>query len=319
MDRTFRTLIAFLALGGFACAENLPDLAAQAAAAQQRGEVFVAGNDGRRFLPAELRFVSKLASPEIAKLAAPAVDAIADFASQLKSMGISLVLVPVPPKAMFAAQSLGIAPEQQQFMVRGWETILSDLRARGVEVADLAPIFAAAKEDPYCQRDTHWSGHGIALAGDLLSPTLAQAAGVQAQPVSAPWNTQKIQGDLCGDPEDVSLRFSGMSADPASAATHPVLLLGDSHLLVFHAGGDLHAAGAGLADQLASAIGTMPDVMAVRGSGATSARMNLARRARGDAGYLASKKVVVWCFAGRDFTEADAWKKIPILRPVAGR
>lgn len=318
MDRAFRTLIAFLVLAGFARAEGLPDLAAQAAAAQQRGEVFVAGNDGRRFLPSELRFASKLASSEISKLAAPAVDAIADFADQLKARGIALVLVPVPPKAMFAADSLGVAADQRQFMVRGWETILSDLRARGVAVEDLVPVFEAAKDDPYCQRDTHWSGRGIALAADALSPALAKATGVHARPISAPWTTHKIQGDLGGEPEDVNLRFSGMTADPAVAAAHPVLLLGDSHLLVFHAGGDLHATGSGLADQLASALGSMPDVMAVRGSGATSARMNLARRARGDAGYLASKKVVVWCFAARDLTEADAWKKIPIQRPVAG-
>ena len=319
MDRTLRTLIALVALTGFVRAEGLPDLDARAAAAQQRGELFVAGNDGRRFLPAELRFVTKLISPDISRLAAPAVDAIADFAEQLKSKGISLLLVPVPPKAMFAAQSLGVAADKQQLMRRGWETIVAELRARGVAVEDLAPAFASAKEDPYCQRDTHWSGRGIALASEALSPAVAQAAGVQARPVTEPWKTQNIQGDLGGEAEDVSLRFSGMSADLAAAATHPVLLLGDSHLLVFHAGGDLHAAGAGLADQLASTLGTMPDVMAVRGSGATSARMNLARRARGDVGYLASKKLVVWCFAGRDFTEADAWKKIPILRPAPGR
>ena len=33
--------------------------------------------------------------------------------------------------------------------------------------------------------------------------------------------------------------------------TSPVLVLGDSHVLVFHDGGDMHAAGAGLPDQLA--------------------------------------------------------------------
>ncbi len=35
----------------------------------------------------------------------------------------------------------------------------------------------------------------------------------------------------------------------------PVLLLGDSHALVFHAGEDLHGSGAGLADHLALSLG----------------------------------------------------------------
>ncbi len=41
----------------------------------------------------------------------------------------------------------------------------------------------------------------------------------------------------------------------------PVILLGDSHNLVFQAGGDMHATGAGLADQLAYELGFAVDLV----------------------------------------------------------
>lgn len=72
------------------------------------------------------------------------------------------------------------------------------------------------------------------------------------------------------------------------------------------------ATGGGLPDHLGVALGFMPDVIAVRGSGATSARINLYRKARKDAAYLAGKKAVVWCFSARDFTQAEDWKLVPL-------
>jgi alginate O-acetyltransferase complex protein AlgJ len=55
------------------------------------------------------------------------------------------------------------------------------------------------------------------------------------------------------------------------------------------------------------------DLVAVRGSGATPARVNLLRRARTE-GYLAKKKVVIWCFGAREFTEASGWQKVPVVK-----
>jgi alginate O-acetyltransferase complex protein AlgJ len=123
-------------------------------------------------------------------------------------------------------------------------------------------------------------------------------------------------GGADGARETVSLQLVG-SPDAAGARApvlpsreSPLLLLGDSHALVFHAGGDMHARGAGLADQLALALGFPVDLVAVRGSGATPARISLARRAGG----LAGKKLVVWCLAARDLSEApQGWAKVPVV------
>ncbi len=74
----------------------------------------------------------------------------------------------------------------------------------------------------------------------------------------------------------------------------------------------MHAKGGGLADNLGVELGSVPEVMAVRGSGATAVRVNLYRKLRKDPGYLTKKKVIVWCFAAREFTQSDGWKMVPV-------
>ena len=90
------------------------------------------------------------------------------------------------------------------------------------------------------------------------------------------------------------------------------MLLGDSHNLVFHSGEDMHATASGLADQLAFELGIAVELVAVRGSGATPARVNLLRRAQRDPDYWSGKRLVIWCFAARELTESDGWSLVPI-------
>ncbi len=73
-----------------------------------------------------------------------------------------------------------------------------------------------------------------------------------------------------------------------------------------------HATGAGLPDQLAFELGLPLDLVAVRGSGATPARVNLLRRAQADPEYWRRKRLVIWCFAARELTESDGWQLVPI-------
>lgn len=318
MDLTRLTLVFIVAFALPACGSEV--LENKAEEAEARKETFVVGEDGWRFLPAELKFAAKLASPDLANLTEPAVDAIADFAEQMKAADVKLIVMPVPPKVLLAGAAAGVSAEEQQKMRAGWEAIMRALADREVAVVDLLPDYSSATSEPFCRRDTHWSGRGIALAVDRLLPLL-EGAGIadhEAPGIGNAWTKQTINGDLGGDPEEIELRVRRLPADPEAMKKNPVLLFGDSHVLVFHQGGDLHTTGAGLPDQFAAALGSMPDVLGVRGSGATSSRLQLARRARADENYLPSKKVIVWCFAGREFTEADSWKKVPILKAPAG-
>jgi alginate O-acetyltransferase complex protein AlgJ len=313
MDRPALVLAFAFLLAGHAAQAGM--LSEKADAAKTRCQPFVEGSDGWRFLPSELRFADKLAGPDIGTTVQPAVDAIADFSDQLKRAGITLVIMPVPPKVLSKAETLGIDAKLRQQMTEGWNKVMGDVSSRGVQLVDLLPYFSAASEPMFCLRDTHWSGAGIDTAARLLLPALhAAGVGVTSPPATAtPWQELSIQGDLGGERETVKLRFPKNVA-PQSGKS-PVLLLGDSHVLVFHQGGELHTTGAGLPEQMASVLGETPEILGVRGSGATSSRLQMARAMRSNPDYLGTKKVVVWIFAGREFTEADMWKKVPLVAP----
>ena len=203
------------------------------------------------------------------------------------------------------------------------------LRNQGVEVIDLMPeLLRARRTDDrpvYCRQDTHWAGPAIERAAGLISAHLRSRSWLGTVPTGR-FETERraveITGDLWRMLDDASLskemlslefvgRRTGMGLEPIEPwRESPVLLLGDSHGLVFHAGGDMHARGAGLADHLAKELGFPVDLVGVRGSGATPSRITLLRRRDN----LAGKKVVIWCMSVREFTEgAQGWRPLPIV------
>ena len=275
----------------------------------------VEGTAGWRFLPAEIKH---LLAGDPSKDPKNPLAAITDFNEQLKHLGIRLIVLPVPAKA-------AVHPEFLDARLKGASIPMPEaefydaLRSNGVEVMNIAPDLLEAKSDGplYCERDTHWNGRSIAIAAKKLAALLK---GVTKESLSLDTREEsvEIQGDLGGDKEKVALRFvtlRGQAERVEPDRASPILILGDSHVLVFHDGGDMHASGAGLPDQLAFELGAPVDVVAVRGSGATSARVSLARRARAAPDYLASKKVIIWCFGARELTQADSWKLVPLTKP----
>ncbi len=309
------------------CAER----AAEAAAADA---AVVRGRNGWLFLPGALRFLGAgpfwgEAAVKVGRARKPdrrdPLPAILDFQRQLEAEKIPLLLVPVPPKALIYPDELGY--EAAEARVPAVEEFYRLLREKGVDVLDLAPVLRTARgegERPlYCLRDTHWSGRGIEIAAARIAEWLETNAGIRrvSPPPAGEERAVRITGDLqrmaedpSMPPEEVVLTFrsgdeEGASVDPAS----PVLLLGDSHVLIFHAGGDMLAVGAGLPDRLSAAIGSPVDLLGVRGSGATAARIALARRVRKDPGAIRGKRAVIWCFTAREFTEADGWARVPVL------
>lgn len=295
----------------------------------------VEGADGWLFATAELRHltagefwgdraasVSRASKPEWAD---PQV-AIEDFMKRLAARGIELLLVPVPPKALIYSDkitgtSLAALPTPHgRFYDR--------LRDRGVEVLDVTSDFLSERsrsggQQLYCRTDSHFSPEGGRLIAGRIAARIRESAwfswnGKAAVETAADLLT--LTGDLGrllkpdNPPSERlpirTIRFSGGSAVSIDS---PILLLGDSHALVFHVGEDLHARNAGLADHLAVELGVPIDVLGVRGSGATPARLSLYRRASENPGYLDRKKIVVWIFAARDFTEAlNGWRPLPI-------
>ena len=323
----------------------LADWARLARAAEARETIVVAGRNGWLFFGPELRHVSAGrfwgdAAAAVSQARRPEwadpLPAILDFHARLQAAGVKLLVVPVPPKSIIYPDKLSPLAGFGQNAPRPrldveHQTFYDLLQENGVPVLDLVPLFLDTGSHPdgalYCRQDTHWSGHATVLAAREIAREVRAQSGLQTVRQASfehEWRATEIAGDLwtaLDDPavaqERLPLRFVGTRAadslvplDPD--ASSPVVLLGDSHNLVFHAGGDMHAQGAGLADQLALELGIAVDLVAVRGSGATAARLNLLRRAQRDPSYWANKRLVIWCFAGREFTESDGWRIVPI-------
>jgi hypothetical protein len=256
--------------------------------------------------------------------------AILDFKAQLDEAGIDLLVVPVPPKAAIYPDQLlpgfppppstpaGLAEQDAEFV--------SVLESRGVWVLDLTEDFLKARADgldTHCRTDTHWSPEGIRLASQKIASTVSSSPWINAQPrltTQTQNSSLQIRGDLAqpsAPAEKLPARIITESAVPGSTGVSdsrksPLVLLGDSHNLVFHTGGEMHSTGVGLPDQLCHELGFPMDVVAVMGSGSTAARRSLSRRKDN----LAGKKLVIWCFSTREFTQGQGWPKVQVIKPA---
>jgi hypothetical protein len=302
----------------------------------------VAGNDGWLFFGGELRLLSlgkfwgddarKVSRAHKPELADP-VPAILDFQQQLKARGIELLLVPVPPKAAVYPEKIvagynAAANEPAPMLHRFYK----ELDAAGIDVLDLTATFVQNHDHPkgavFCKTDSHWSGIGCALAAQAIAEKVRGKLPKPAREKEyvAEWKEATREGDLAAlvsrdarkaAPEKIAVQSvseKGTGAAVQEDANSPVLLLGDSHTLIYH-DRDFLPVRAGLVDQLALQLGFAPDLIGTSGSGATPVRINLYRRSVKDPGYLTKKKIVVWCFAAREFTEAtEGWAKVPVAK-----
>jgi hypothetical protein len=114
---------------------------------------------------------------------------------------------------------------------------------------------------------------------------------------------------------DVVKDANGVVWEPDPKAD--VLLLGDSFTNVFTMDFMGWGAGAGLAAQLAVALGRPVDVIAQNDSGAFATRQALALELAGGNDRLAGKRVVVWEFAVRELSVGD-WKPIEYVLGAEG-
>jgi alginate O-acetyltransferase complex protein AlgJ len=279
---------------------------------------------GGRFWGPGAAAVSRAANPAHAD----PLPAIIDFHERLRERGISLLVVPVPPKCVIYPDRLfpAFAPDTGVELSELYREFFEELREAGVRTIDLAPAMLEERKRSrvYCKTDTHYAGAGLSLTAALIAEAIRKldgdpsAAGpqlpVQRREVSILGDLAAMQGGQ-GESERVDV-YKVLASVPSrslvTARQSPVLLLGDSHTLVFSAGGDLHATGAGLGENLAAALGIEIDRIGVRGAGATASRIALYQRCRSNPAYLDSKRVIVWCFSAREFTGTGGWRIIPV-------
>jgi hypothetical protein len=279
----FYMLLSVLMLVGFPnfiAAETelfIQSLAEKAAEAEAQKTTVVSGKEGWLFFAPELRHlsvgqfwadpakrVSRASNPEFAD----PLPAILDFKAQLDRAGIKLIFVPIPAKATIYPEMISehgtITARTDEYHLKFYDI----LREHGVDVLDLTPLFIQNRFTDagpiYCKQDTHWSGQGCVLAAEAIAEAIgtpAWAAEIPNRDVKTETRTIAIAGDLWKElggenlPKE-QLRLTYVTDGVgASWRASPVLLLGDSHSLVFHAGGDMHAQGVGLPDQLAYQLG----------------------------------------------------------------
>jgi alginate O-acetyltransferase complex protein AlgJ len=314
------------------------DLAAKVDAANAANASVVAGQDGWLFFAPELRHLSlgtfwgdaaKAVSRASNPTRADPLPAILDFKEQLKKAGIDLLLVPVPAKAAIYPEMIdpGTTNSATARLDASDAEFIGVLKQNGVNVIDLAPEFLQFRKDHpemplYSKQDTHWSGYGIGLASDLVAAQVQKEswyAGIPKTKFTSHTGPVNIKGDLVqymkgAQPSAEDVVLTSVQDDKGgpvqSFRQSPLVLLGDSHNLVYSIGGEMLASSSGFPENLAAKIGFAADVVGVMGSGATPARINLARRADN----MAGKKMVVWCFTVREFTEGTGWGKVPVIK-----
>ncbi len=318
-----KTLFAAI-LSAAACASAFADeVAAEAgklAARATAGTITVKAENNWLYSKNELTHLAKgeLARGEVAKKSAcrkPAnadpIPALKAFSDGLAGLGIKLILVPVPPKLAVEP----CAPLKRGEAMAYLRPFYQELRAQGIDVLDLSERYLAeADKHFYCRTDAHWNPTGIGAAAEELAKRI-DLRGTTEFPATT--SELEVAGDLAKslapkNPEREKLAFTAVGGRTVDEAS-PVLLIGDSHTLVFSAGGDMLAEHGGLTERLAALLKMPVDRIGVKGSAATAVRIDLYRKAVKNPVWLKNKKYVIYCFSCREFTESTSgWVKVPV-------
>jgi alginate O-acetyltransferase complex protein AlgJ len=304
----------------------------------------VKAHDGWLFTVGEVRYLNAgsfvgenapLANPKAPPGRADPVPVIVDFHRQLEKRGIEMYIMPVPARATIYPESvLGSEPFARHRAIPDLDPrpqeLFSVLREHGVQVIDLTPTFLDQREHSehgsvFCPSDTHWTPYGITLAAKMVAAEIKEKPWFEAVPKQKyrqRWTTSKINGLLYRNYENAS----GMALEPDSVRMRrilletqeglekfgrshpqsPVVVIGDSNTVRWT---QYRSA---LYHSLAFELGFPVDVLSSSGGGANESRLNLIRKFRAEPEYLEGKRVVIWCFSMRSFTNTPkGWIPIP--------
>ena len=87
----------------------------------------------------------------------------------------------------------------------------------------------------------------------------------------------------------------------------------DSHALIYHSGGDMHATNGGLVDQLAFELELPINLVAVRDPIVITALTTLRIRSLETPVCWTDKRIVIWCFAAQTSRDIDAWRRVSVI------
>ncbi len=337
MKSIFRLVAIFLAPA--LCAENFTEtINGILAQTQATKPLAVQGKDKNWFfLRKELEHLAMgdLANADMKKANAENTDplpVIARYNDELKALGVELLLVPVPAKAAIYPEKLSDRIDPKT--VPSLRAYYAKLKAAGVNVLDLESVFKAERiqhpeKQLYCATDSHWSPYAAQLVARLVAEKYKSLKEISehslADLVALPEETIEFHGDLIEDvskasvpKEKLPLQRAGeavppngktvraVESDPSSA----MLVIGDSHLQIFRKGGNMITTQAGFVDHLQIDLPAAVEEITMQAGGADGPRVEVARATAKNPDFWAKKKVVVWVFTAREFTQGK-WRVIP--------
>ncbi len=298
----------------------------------------VSGQDANWFfLRKELEHLSKgdLANADMSKDNIEKTDplpVIAKYNEDLKALGVELLLVPVPCKAAIYPEKLDGKIDPKTVPSMG--AYFAKLKAAGVNVLDLESVFKAERaEHPdkqlYCATDSHWSPYAAQLVAKLVADKYRGLKEISenslADLITLPEETIEFHGDLIEDAQKASVpkdklplqrvgeavppdakTVRTLESDPKSA----MLVIGDSHLQVFRKGGEMITTQAGFVDHLQVDLPAAVEVITMQAGGADGPRVEVARATAKNPDFWTKKKIVVWVFTAREFTQGK-WRVLP--------
>jgi alginate O-acetyltransferase complex protein AlgJ len=256
--------------------------------------------------------------------------AILAFSKALAQRHIKLILFPVPDKAMLQPVELHGRGEGDRMPVPrnpDWHQYVQEMAAEGIPLFDPSPAeLVRGERSRFLAQDTHWTPEWMQEVATALALFVKRTANLERADPKPAWHEQAQIVERLGDVADMLKLPDGQVAFlPQSVTIHQiqdetgdpwqsdpdadVLLLGDSFTNVFSLEPMGWGEAAGLAPQLARALGRNIDVIAQNDSGAFATRQALVRELQGGQDRLARKKVVIWEFASRELAVGD-WKNI---------
>lgn len=286
----------------------------------------VLGEDGWLFHRNAVRFMTRSANKH---RQSPPLAAITSFAEALKSRGIQLVLMPVPPKLAIYPEKFGQGLPAKPVLPPVWSEWKAAVEAAGVRVFDLMPVLAEARSTAklplFLKTDTHWTPEAVEIvsaqlgrfltAEGLLPPADGTASSAADQTVTAIGDLRRMLRLAETSPlfpqETVTIRevrtATGMRWQNSDESE--LLLMGDSFCNIFSQKSLGWGTGAGFAEHLGRAIGRPVSAILRNGDGAFATRAILSRSLQTGHDRLKGAKVVVWEFDATQLTEGE-WKPL---------
>jgi hypothetical protein len=294
----------------------------------------VQGRDGWLFSAAELLQLSRVSNTRAA------VSSITEYAQQLRSKNIDLIVVPVPTKALIYPDMVSRGAKVPMKSKRParldslFKATMDELAAKKIRVVDLTPAFIAHRDEKdgsvFPRTSSTWSPVGVQIATkEIADAVKASRAGKNAGAVTgitAESVTLNFTGGLAiGATKNVKTeafrtnkigRVAGDKVRSLAFNTSggSVMMMGDGNILAWREANNpegSNGAFCSLAEQLSAELSLIPDVLATTNDGRNTPRLRILRERTNGHGMLDSARTVVWVINSLDLAGPN-WQRIPL-------